>query len=98
PPPTQVPPAVTEGFENPLLRSGLVLPRANRVAREGDDGILTSFEAAGLRLDGTELVVLSACETALGDVKNGDGVYGLRRALFIAGAATQVSSLWTGAD
>jgi CHAT domain-containing protein/tetratricopeptide (TPR) repeat protein len=84
-------------IENPLLRSGLVLAGANE-QKEEDNGILTALEVTGLNLWGTRLVVLSACDTGVGEVKNGDGVYGLRRALALAGAETQVMSLWPVAD
>ncbi len=85
-------------LENPLLRSGLALAgfnnRQNKQNNNTEDGVLTALEVAGLNLRGTQLVVLSACETGLGNVKNGDGVYGLRRALVIAGTQTQLLSLW----
>ena len=90
-------------LENPLLRSGLALAgfnnRQNKQSNNNtEDGVLTALEVAGLNLRGTELVVLSACETGIGDVKTGDGVYGLRRALVIAGSQTQLLSLWKVAD
>ncbi|MBX7222236.1 MAG: tetratricopeptide repeat protein [Blastocatellia bacterium] len=84
---------------NPFLRSWLFFAGANQGAGGGgDDGTLTALEAAGLNLWGTRLVVLSACDTGLGDVKNGDGVYGLRRALVLAGSEAQMISLWPVSD
>jgi CHAT domain-containing protein len=86
---------------NPLLRSGVVLAGANRLGEEGargEDGWVTAEEISLMDLRGTELVVLSACETGLGDVKAGEGVFGLRRAFFFAGARTLVSSLFEVPD
>src|SRR5512140_1177484 len=81
---------------NPLLRSGLVLAGAHdsAAAAHTRDSIVTAPELSGMDLWGTQLVVLSACDTGQGDVKLGQGVYGLRRALEVAGAQTLVMSLW----
>lgn len=86
---------------NPLLRSGLALAGAKLASAnppqrdsEGPDGVATALEMSGMNLWGTQLVVLSACDTGRGEVRRGHGVYGMRRAVLTAGAETLVTSLW----
>jgi CHAT domain-containing protein len=87
------------GAADPLLRSGLALAGVNaRQSGEGEDGFLTALEVTGMNLWGTRLVVLSACDTGVGEVAAGQGVYGLRRALVLAGAETSMVSLWPVSD
>jgi CHAT domain-containing protein len=87
--------AATPSREDPLQRSGLVFAGANQPdANPSDDGYLTAAEATAMDLEGTELVTLSACETGMGGVQSGEGVYGLQRSLAVAGARSTLLSLW----
>ena len=90
--------------ENPLLRAGLLLANCEttlsgnkvdtRQAKSDNDGILNAYEVSNMSLDQTEMVEMSACETGAGDIKNGEGVYGLQRAFQVAGAKSLLMSLW----
>jgi len=89
--------------KNPMMRSGLVFSGANKVwsqdwEKTNNDGVLTAYEVSNLNMQNTALVVLSACETGLGDIKGSEGVYGLQRAFKMAGARYLVMSLWQVPD
>ena len=91
--------------DHPMIRSGLILAGGNYAWQTGkpikpdmDDGILTAYEISQMNLSNTELVVLSACETGLGDIRGNEGVYGLQRAFKIAGAKYLIMSLWQVPD
>ncbi|MEJ7680988.1 MAG: CHAT domain-containing protein [Segetibacter sp.] len=90
--------------QNPMFRSGLVLAGANYAWKGGavipgkEDGILTAYEIAQMDLSNTDLVVLSACETALGDLQGNEGVIGLQRAFKMAGVKQLIVSLWRVPD
>ena len=87
--------------ENPLLLSGLILAGANHrnvAAPDQEDGVLTAEEVAALNLSGVEWAVLSGCDTGVGEVRAGEGVFGLRRAFQVAGARTVIMSLWPVED
>jgi CHAT domain-containing protein/Tfp pilus assembly protein PilF len=91
-------------LDNPLYRSGIVLSGASTAATEEiksdttENGIITAYEISLMDLTGTELVVLSACETGLGDIRGGEGVYGLQRAFKTTGAKNVIMSLWKVPD
>ena len=91
-----------EEWENPLVRCGIALAGANHAGQitnaVAEDGVLTGLEASLLNLQGTELVILSACDSGTGEVKIGEGVMSLRRAFRIAGAQTVLASHWKVSD
>jgi len=90
--------------KDPLLRSGIILAGANRawnkkaIPENVEDGILTAYEVSQMNLTDTKLVTLSACQTGLGDIRLGEGVFGLQRAFKMAGVKYLIVSLWEVPD
>ncbi|MBC7450586.1 MAG: tetratricopeptide repeat protein, partial [Cytophagales bacterium] len=91
--------------QNPLYRSGLLMYNGGKLINDteniefnAEDGLLTAYEAMNLDFDNTEIVIMSACETGLGDVQLGEGVYGLQRAFIVAGSQNMIMSLFKVSD
>ncbi len=96
---------IEKPLRDAMLRSGLLFAGASNSlfsdafkSIEGENGVLTAYEASSLLFDNVNLLVLSACETGLGDIKNGEGVYGLQRAFQVAGTGNLIMSLWKVSD
>jgi CHAT domain-containing protein len=86
-------------IENPMMRSGIVLAGANKGIRDGTGaGLLCAEKVTTINLVGTDLVVLSACDTGVGEISNFDGILGLQRAFLVAGASTLFATLWPVPD
>jgi CHAT domain-containing protein len=101
-----IPSSIKENFytDNTLLTSGLLFAGGNNfwgtnnISLDKEDGILNAFEISGLDFSNTKLVVMSACQTALGEIKGSEGVFGLQRAFKMAGAEYIIASLWKVPD